>query len=132
MSFRSFIAVLLLLNYLLVVGVGCVNRPEDQRELVMVQTIEAGQHYQQCRYLRMDGLEAFLADALANQYKEASDAAPQHLFFVVNGVDAHYLLPLEWTQGEPGTYRIKSPPVAYVATAAIGMDRDLYTPPWLG
>lgn len=88
---RSWIAVLLLTNYLLVAGMGCMSRPEDQQEFVMVQTKVAGHEYQQCRYLRMDGLEDFLNEALATRYQTAPETPPHHLISVVHGVDAHCL-----------------------------------------
>ena len=94
---RSWIALLLFANYLLVVGAGGMNRPEDQRELIVVQTRAEGQLYQQCRYLRMDGLEAFLTEALVAHYQNAPDHAPHHLLSVISGIDAHYLSVLFWS-----------------------------------
>lgn len=132
MTIRSFVAFLLLINYLLVVGAGCVNRPEDQRELVLVQTIDDSQHYQQCRYLRLDGLETFLTDALANHYQNTTKTTPQHLFFVVNGVDAHHLPLLAWLLPAVATGPANRLTVDYTPTVAVGVDRPLYTPPWLG
>ncbi len=131
MSLRSIIAVLLLINYLLVVGAGCVNRPEDQHELLLVQTLDDEQHFQQCRYLRMDGLETFLAEALANRYKPDSQTAQHHLYVVVNGVDAHHLPTVTWLLSAPA-YRIPSLAVAYQAAITADVSRELYTPPWLG
>lgn len=132
MSIRQFIAFLLLINYLLVVGAGCVNRPEDQRERLLVQTFDDNQHYQQCRYLRMDGLETFLADALASRYQNNTKTTPQHLFFVVNGVDAHHLPRFTWLLPAVATGPENRLAVAYTPVVAVGINRPLYTPPWLG
>lgn len=88
---RSWIAVLLLVNYLLIAGTGCMNRPEDQHERVLVQTSFSDQHVSTCRYLRMDGLEAFLNEALTTRYQQTTDAAPHRSISVVSGIDAHCL-----------------------------------------
>ena len=92
---RSPLAFLLLLNYLLVVGLGCISRPEDRQEFVLVQTSEAGRQYQECRYMRMDGLENFLLESLASRYQKASDTPSHQLISVVSGIDSHCL---------PGTF----------------------------
>ena len=134
MSVRSFMAVLLLINYLLVVAAGCVNRPEDQRERLLVQTIsdgQDGQSYQECRYLRMDGLETFLAEALTNRYETATKRPPHHLFFVINGIDAHHLPSTIWTLFAGG-YQCACLIVGHVLPVTTAVDRSLYTPPWLG
>lgn len=91
MSVRSWIALLLLLNYLLLVGAGCMNQPEDPHELVLVQSSADEHHYQQCRYLRMDALETFLIEALASRYQNAPETPRHHLLVTVSGVDAHQL-----------------------------------------
>lgn len=128
---RPWIALLLLINYLIVVGAGCINQPEDQHELVMVQTSEEGHHYQQCRYLRMDGLENFLIEALASRYRDAPRTPPHHQLIVVNGIDAHHLPLLTWPL-YPSAYRLKSPKVAYKSSITVGVFSVLYAPPWLG
>ncbi len=91
---RSLMAVVLLAGYLLVAGVGGMNRPEDQRERVLVQTSTNDQYVANCRYLRMDGLEAFLNEALATRYQQADDTAPHQSISVVFGIDAHCLPPV--------------------------------------
>ncbi len=88
---RSLLAVVLLASYLLVAGVGGMNRPEDQRERVLVQTSQNDRYVTDCRYLRMDGLEAFLNEALATRYQQTDDTAPNRSISVVFGIDAHCL-----------------------------------------
>lgn len=88
---RSLIAVVLLASYLLVAGVGGMSRPEDQRERVLVQTSTNNQYVTDCRYLRMDGLEAFLNEALTTRYQQADDTASNQSISVVFGIDAHCL-----------------------------------------
>lgn len=129
MSARSVIAFLLLLNYLLVVGTGCMNRPEDQRERLMVRTTDDGQHYQQCRYLRMDGLETFLAEALASRYENAAETTQHHLMSVINGVDAHDLPHITWllfARVHQSSELINR----YLAVAPPAVCRAIDAPPW--
>ena len=128
---RSWIAALLLVNYLLVLGMGGMSRPEDQHELLLVQTTVEGQHYQQCRYLRMDGLEDFLHEALASRYQRADDTS-HHLISVVNGVDAHCSPYFAWPLTPFVHQVLKAPLVSYQPTHSSGIDRTVYPPPRLG
>lgn len=123
---RSWIAMLLLINYLLVAGVGCMSRPEDQQELV--QTDAAGQ-YQECRYLRMDGLENFLTEALASRYQNAPETPKHHLISVVHGVDAHHLPTLDWPLAAP-VYRISELVSSYWTVTPTAVCRAVDAPPW--
>lgn len=127
---RCSLALLLLINYLLVVGMGCISRSEDQRELLLVQTSEAGKQYQECRYMRMDGLENFLLESLASRYQKATDTPKHQLISVVSGVDSHCLVQelyppavLIFLSGETPAwdYRLGM-------TAAAG--RPINAPPW--
>lgn len=131
---RSWIAILLLVNYLLVVGAGCVTRPEDQHELVLVQTSADGYRYQQCRYLRMDGLEAFLNEALANRYQNRNvpDQTRHHLLVVVSGVDAHCLSQPNCPPVSPLSCREMLPVISCHAVVLPGVYPPVYTPPWVG
>lgn len=127
---RYLLASLLLINYLLVVGLGCISRPEDRQEFLLVQTSEAGKQYQECRYMRMDGLENFLLESLASRYQQATDTPKHHLISVVSGVDAHCLtqvseLPLA------GFFRFRmAPPVNYQLAATISVSQPINAPPW--
>lgn len=131
MPARSWIAILLLINYLLVVGAGCVNHPQDQHELVMVQTHAADYPYQQCRYLRMDGLESFLTEALASRYQNAPDTPQHHLLTVVGGIDAHSLFFTTWLFPIAGFQ-----PVVAIrrrqSMRLLGVYHALNAPPWRG
>ncbi len=129
---RSWIALLLLTNYLLVVGMGCISRPEDQRELLLVQTSLEGQSYQECRYLRMDGLEAFMNEALATHYQNyPNDATPHHLISVVNGIDAHCPPTLVWHLFIP-IFPAERAMGHYQPMRLTGVCRSIDAPPWLG
>ena len=132
MPVRSWIALLLLSNYLLVVGIGCMSRPEDQREFVMIQTSQEGQYYQECRYLRMDGLEAFLTEALASRYQNPPETPKHHLVSVVIGVDAHDLVHLILPLPLP-VYRVVAISFVRHQTAPSGgINRAVYPPPRVG
>ncbi|WP_020603650.1 hypothetical protein [Spirosoma spitsbergense] len=98
---RCSLALLLLINYLLVVGLGCISRPEDQQEFLLVQASEAGKQYQECRYMRMDGLENFLLESLASRYQKATDTPKHNLISIVSGVDSHCLPGMQWPMQEP-------------------------------
>lgn len=91
---------LLLINYLLVAGMDCVNRPQDQMERVRVLISEEGHQYQQCRYMRMDALETFMLESMASRCQSAHDMPPHHVILVVSTISVHtlaqateYLLP---------------------------------------
>ena len=131
MLIRSWTAMLLLINYLMVVGMGCISRPEDQHELLLVQTNVDGHHYQECRYLRMDGLEAFLTEALASRYQHATDSPKHHLISVVSGVDAHCLTPVSSFLVSPMLHK-PTLLVAYQSPVSVGVVRVVYSPPRLG
>lgn len=127
---RSWIALLLLANYLLVVGLGCVSRPEDQHELISVQTHVEGHTFQQCRYLRMDGLEAFLEEALTSQYQNDTDPSPHHLISVVNGIDAHCLQLVNWSTATCVIAVGRELLANYQLPVPLDVDQNVDTPPW--
>lgn len=128
---RPWIAVLLLINYLLVVGAGCVNRPGDQHELILVQTSADDYAFQQCRYLRMDGLEAFLNEALATRHQN-TDNARHHLLLVIGGVDTHYLSVLTWPLFAPVSPVTIAPVSNCHLAVSAGTNWSVYPPPRLG
>lgn len=71
---------------------GCISRPDQDPFLVLIQTkADASQHYESSRYLRTSALEAFMAEALATNYKKASDDPSPHVISVITGVDTHFL-----------------------------------------
>ena len=131
MSARPWIAIFLLINYLMVVGLGCINRPEDQHELVLIQTNAADYSYQQCRYLRMDGLENFLTEAMANHYQKSSESPKHHLISVVNGIDAHCLPDFIWPcLALPRQTAL--PLLTFQLNRGVGVHTPIDAPPWIG
>ncbi len=91
MSTRPWLAVLLLINYLLVAGMDCVNRPQDQTERVRILTSQEGHPYQQCRYMRMGALETFMLESMASRCQSANDTPPHHVISVISTVSVHTL-----------------------------------------
>ncbi len=128
---RRLLASLLLLNYLLVAGLGCISRPEDQQEFVLVQTSEVGKQYQECRYMRMDGLENFLLESLASRYQKATDTPKHNLISVVSGVDSHCLPGTQWFTHEPAYAEAIKPLIAGQYTIPPGYGCPLHIPPRL-
>ncbi len=127
---RSWTALLLLINYLLVVGTGCVSRPEELRERLLVQTSTTDQSYQECRYLRMDGLENFLTETLASRYENKSENPKHYLISVVGSVDAH-CLPQMIHALQHRLFVVVTPPrIAYRSTLAQQDGQPLIPPPW--
>ena len=127
---RCLLASLLLINYLLVVGLGCISRPEDQQEFLLVQTSEAGKQYQECRYMRMDGLENFLLESLASRYQKATDTPKHNLISVIRGIDAHCLM----QELPPPTVLLflsgEAPARDYRLAMIAAADRPINAPPW--
>ena len=91
MSVRSIVAFLLLANYLLIAGMGGIVQPYEQTSLVLIQTNYAGQPYQECRYVRMDGLEDFLIESLRLREQKEPRPLGHSILVEVNGVDLHCL-----------------------------------------
>lgn len=118
---------LLLTNYLLVVGMGGMRRPEDQYGFALVQTDTAD--YEQCRYLRMDSLERFLLEALNTRYENASETLNHHLISVIDGIDAH-CLPDRFSPMLSTDYQINPPQFAYQRVRFVDVHRGVEAPPW--
>ncbi len=131
MTVRSLIALFLLINYLLVAGAGCVSRPEEQGGLLLVQTSTEGQSYQECRYMRMDGLENFLTEALTARIQKSSETPKHHLISVVSSVDAH-CLPHTTEPVFRVAYRAVTFGIGNRTLSVADLQRTIYTPPWLG
>ena len=129
MSSRPWIAVLLLINYLLVAGMDCVNRPQDQTERVRILTSEAGYQYQQCRYMRMDALETFMLESMASRCQSAHNTPPHHVITVVSTVSVHTLAqPTEFFLPSASDW-LQKPVFSYQARSSTGPRPVLILPP---
>ncbi len=129
---RLWLALLLLANYVLVGAMGCLSRPEDGQTFILVKTDVPGQHYQECRYMRMDGLDELLNEALASRYQSAPTTPKHQLISVVHGVDAHHLPALmQWLIAAP--FHPASPvPGGGLLLGSPGMVWANYPPPRVG
>ena len=131
--FRSVVALLLLATYLLLAGMGCITTPNDvPNDLVMVQTHHEGQRYEECRYLRMDGLENFMMESLATRYQDAPTTPPQHILTVVQSIDMHCLPDVAQLFDIPLSQILLSTSQPYLAHCLLGLPDCVYTPPWRG
>ena len=131
MLVRSWIAFLLLANYLLIAGMGCIMQPYEQQTLLMVQTSYEGQNYQECRYLRMDGLEVFLNESMESRYQDAPTTPPHHIMSVVNAVDTHCLPDPIHFYFTPD-FRESTLADTYRTGVLFGITRDVSPPPRKG
>ena len=129
MSLRPWLAIVLLLSYLMVVGIDCVNRPQDQAERVQIITSEQGQHYQQCRYMRMDGLESFVMESLASRCQSAPVTPPRHLISVVHAVSVHTLTNPDGHLLPPARQGTEKPVFSYQVCRSTGVRTTLIIPP---
>lgn len=132
MSVRSWMALLLLTNYLLIAGMGSIMQPYEQQTLLMVQTSYEGQSYRECRYLRMDGLEEFLTESL--RIREQKDHRPlgHSILIEVNGIDMHCLLSVSF-RASPPDVRFSSSFMARECHSSLseGVYGVVSPPPWI-
>lgn len=127
---RSWTALLLLINYLLVVGTGCVSRPEERSGLLLIQTSASDQSYQECRYMRMDGLENFLTEALATRYQNKSETPKHHLISVVSSIDAHCLPQIIYELQRHSIDITEMAMAVCLSPITDRADRSMNPPPW--
>ncbi|MBG8555471.1 hypothetical protein [Hymenobacter guriensis] len=93
---RSCLVLLLLLNYLLVVGAGLVRQPDDQLRAQVAHPYQHSAHCQQQNYLRLDCFERCNGNQKAWHPRTAHDS-PVHLLSLLKGIDTHVL------QAEPSS-----------------------------
>jgi len=130
---RSVAALLLLATYLLLAGMGCITAPNDvPNDLVMVQTHYEEQRYEECRYLRMDGLQTFMMESLATRYQDAPTTPPQHILTVFQSIDTHCLPDAAQFAVIP-IYQVSSPTTYYSSSPLLlGVSQIVYSPPQRG
>lgn len=86
---RSWLVLLLLTNYLLVVGAGLVNRPVAPRYTAAHPYVHSHDCQQQ-HYLMVDCFDRCNGDQQVVQKRTATENA-QHLLSISKGIDAHCL-----------------------------------------
>lgn len=129
MTLRSFVSFLILANYLLLAVMGCISTPEDDSYMVILKAgVNQSHRYEEIGYLRMDGIEEFMAEAMADTYKKIPDSHDHLVLSVISGVDTHFLP--DYLQIQPSTFRNEKP-VEYHYTIPPAKDRVLaiYSPP---
>jgi hypothetical protein len=127
---RSVLILLLLCNYLLVVGAGLVNRPEPPRYTAAHPYVHSATCQQQ-NYLRLDCFGTCNGDQHALD-KNTKPLTPQQVLTMVKGIDLHCL--------EVSPVVLRQPPfrgpVTYAAAPApavpSGFPGALYCPPRRG
>ncbi|UOQ72472.1 hypothetical protein [Hymenobacter cellulosilyticus] len=87
---RSWLVLLLLANYLLVVGAGLVNRPQAPRYSAAHPYTHSAD-CQQKHYLMVDCFDTCNGDQHVVQKRTASQNA-QHLLTIMKGIDVHCLV----------------------------------------
>lgn len=101
---RSWLVLLLLTNYLLVVGAGLVNRPQAPRYSAAHPYTHSAD-CQQKHYLMVDCFDTCNGDQHVVQKRTASQNA-QHLLTMMKGIDVHCLAE---TLGLPPVYSACEP-----------------------
>ncbi|MBC8082987.1 MAG: hypothetical protein H7Z21_07225 [Hymenobacter sp.] len=86
---RICLVVLLLLNYLLVVGAGLANRPEQARHSGTHPYVHS-EDCQQRNYLRLDCFDTCNGDLTAARQRPAHET-PQHVLSILKALDFHCL-----------------------------------------
>ena len=120
---------LLLINYLLVVGAGLVNRPEQPRYSAAHPYVHS-KDCQQKHYLRLDCFDQCNGDQHALQ-KRPSHPSPQQLLSMAKGIDLHCLS--EEVAVQPIFLSLESvAPTAEKGGKCTGFQADFYPPPRRG
>ncbi|HEX8349625.1 MAG TPA: hypothetical protein VF598_06675 [Hymenobacter sp.] len=120
---------LLLTNYLLVVGAGLVNRPEQPRYSA-AHPYKHSKECQQHNYLRLDCFGTCNGDQHAVDGKTPREAA-QHLLLTAKAVDSHYL-PEVVALGLGFTLPSRIQALHYAADTSAGLSREIDAPPRRG
>lgn len=126
---RSFLVLLILANYLFLSGMGFVSRPEQDPFIVLIQHKAAeSHHYESRQYMRTEGLEAFMAEALSTRYQDAPVTQNQVLLSVTIAVDAH-ALPDDLQFQALLPYQPKGNPHHYATMPEKDIALAIYSPP---
>ncbi|TGE21939.1 hypothetical protein E5K00_16920 [Hymenobacter aquaticus] len=126
---RSWLVLLLLANYLLVVGAGLVNRPQPPRYSAAHPYVHSAD-CQQKHYLLVDCFDRCNGDQDVVQKRTATENAA-HLLSIIKGIDVHCL-----------SEALVLTPIHYAGQVAVsvaetpalhaGFQADFYPPPRRG
>ncbi len=125
---RSWLAILLLISYLLIAGTGFINAPDEPRFAVAESRAHQVHHHQD-RYSDFDGMDLGLdvADLSVSPNDDAipnRQPSPQ-----VTGIDAH-CLPGEHCVSFLPIYRTCGLAENYLVVALTAVCRVIDAPPW--
>lgn len=126
---RSWLVLLLLANYLVVVGAGLVNRP-DQPRYTAAHPYTHSASCQQEHYLRVDCFDRCNGDQdVVKQRTPGENAA--HLLSIIKGIDVHCLSEVVVVAPPYSTVK-QAVPAAAVPAVPAGVRAALYSPPRRG
>jgi hypothetical protein len=127
---RSWLVLLLLTNYLLVVGAGLVNRPEALRYTAAHPYVHSAKCQQQY-YLQLDCFDRCNGDQQVGQKRTAGENA-QHLLSVSKGVDAHCLTEEATALPAARFLLVKTLASELAQSIPAGVQATVYAPPRWG
>lgn len=125
---RPWLAMLLLISYLLIAGSGFIHAPNELR-FAVAESHAHQVHHHQDRYADFEGLDLGL-DELAdlNVSPNAESSAPtEHL--QITGVDAHCLPSQSWFSFSP-IYQATALVEGHLVVALTSVCRAIDAPPW--
>ena len=130
MFVRSWLAILLLISYLLIAGTGFINAPDEPRYAVAESHAHQVHHHQD-RYADFDGLDLGLDELSDLNVSPNEDASvpTEHSLLKITGVDAHCL------PGKPcfsflTAYQTNALAGNYLAVALTAVYQSVDAPPW--
>jgi hypothetical protein len=128
---RSWFAVLLFVNYLLVVGGGYMNAPGEPRYAI-TNTDEHRLHCSHCHHVDITPFLEEVNEQLATELAENNRKASEHHVQLLKLMDVH-CLPNEGIQPEPTVlYWERIQGSAYRLARSEGVCAAPFSPPWQG
>ncbi len=127
---RSWLAILLLISYLLIAGTGFINAPDELRFAVAESRAHQVHHHQD-RYSDFDGMDLGLDELsdLSISPSENATAPNRQPLPEVTGIDAH-CLPGEHCFYFLMTYLTRKSVGDYLTVALTAVCRAVDAPPW--
>ncbi|WP_345112553.1 hypothetical protein [Hymenobacter algoricola] len=126
---RSLLVLLLLCNYLLVVGAGLVNRPEQSRYSASHPYVHSSTCQQQ-NYLRLDCFDTCNGDQ-THLLQHKNKQTPQHLLSTLKALDLHCLAETVNVGRIPFSVSRSLAPAPFVA-GTTDFQGEIYSPPRRG
>ncbi len=129
MSFKSIIALLVLANYLLLAGFGCISKPDEDAYIFLIKSNSTQSwHYEQSRFSRMDGIENFISESLASKFNELTNPQDQVIISFLTSIDSHFL-PVGLNIPETNTFRNEQVLYSFSTISPKNIALAIYSPP---